>query len=129
MRIIRWTPVVFLLLMCVACASTQQPASAIRDLRALDGVWEEEWPGQDVNDQYRIEVEGEQITITPLTNASQQMVRNITFHQKHLQFILDLNGSAIFYNLVLITPELLSGKVQGGERNFDEPVRWYKIGS
>ena len=116
-----------LLLSLVACATTQTPVTAPRDLRALVGVWEEEWPGQPSNDRYRIEVVGEQVTITPLTNADKQQVRDVVFRKKQLDFILELDGSPVFYNLVLVTPKLLSGRAKGSERNFDEPVRWYKI--
>jgi hypothetical protein len=109
-----------------ACATTSPMATRADDRQSLAGVWEEEWPGQQTNDRYRIEVGGDKITITPLTNADTQKVRDVVFRGKTLDFIVELEGGAVYYNLVLVSSTLLSGRAHGGPRNFDEPVRWYK---
>jgi len=118
--------VLFLVLVAVACATTPL-ATREDDRRSLAGTWEEEWPGQPVNDRYRIDVTGEQITITPLTNAETQRVRDAVFRHKTLDFYLEIEGGAVYYNLVLVSPTLMTGRARGGPRNFDEPVRWYKV--
>ena len=115
------------LLLAGACASTSPLATRPLDRQTLVGTWEEEWPGQATNDRYRIEVNGEQIVITPLTNVGTQKVRDVVFRGKTLDFYLDLEGGTVYYNLVLISSSLMTGRARGGPRNFDEPVRWYKV--
>jgi len=128
MRFFLFGSIFFLLFALGACATTDTPfVTETEDICALAGEWEEEWPGQETNDRYLIEVSGERVRITPLTNIEQQRVRDVVFRHKQLDFILELEDSPIYYNLVLVTPELLSGRARGGRQNFDEPVRWYKI--
>lgn len=116
------------LLLLSACAVTQSPlATSARDLKSLAGVWEEEWPGQQKNDRYRIEVVDERARITPLTRTEKQRVRDVIFQHKRLTFYLELDGSSVYYDLVLADEGVLSGRAKGGKSNFDEPVRWYRV--
>ena len=110
----------------VGCASTSPFATKKSDLKSLAGVWEEEWPGQTEKDKYRIDIDGQTITITPLTRTEEQAVKSTVFQHKRLLFTLLLDGSPVDYDLVLIHAKLLTGRAKGGARNFDEPVRWYK---
>ena len=110
-----------------ACATTSPLATPAKDLAKLSGVWEEEWPGMPTKDRYRIAVTGENVAVTAVTNPEKQQIRNVAFQYKRLSFFVDLDGSAVYYDLVLISDGVLSGKVTGGKRNFDETVRWYKV--
>jgi hypothetical protein len=116
---------VLLLALVVGCASSPL-ATSPSDRKALFGEWEEDWPGQTEKDLYRIGFAGEEITITPLSKATEQSTKHVVFQQKRLTFDLMLDGAPVHYDLVLITPTQLSGRATGGKRNFDEPVRWYK---
>ena len=116
------------LLLLSACAATQSPlATSSRDLKSLAGVWEEEWPGQQEKDRYRIEIVNEHARIMPLTRTEKQQVRNVIFQHKRLTFYLELDGSPVYYDLVLIQKGVLAGRAKGGKDNFDEPVHWYQV--
>ncbi len=116
------------LLLLSACASKQSPlATNARDLKSLAGVWEEEWPGQQEKDRYRIEIVNDRVRITPLTRQEKQRVRDVYFQHKRLTFILDLDGSPVYYDLVLADEGVLAGRVKGGKENYDEPVHWYRV--
>ena len=116
-----------MLLMLAGCATTSPLATRTADRNSLGGIWEEEWPGQEESDRYRIEVTAEAIKITPLTRSDQQSIRDVYFQHKRLSFLLELDGSVVHYDLVLVDDQMLSGRAKGGERNFNEPVRWYKV--
>jgi hypothetical protein len=116
-----------LLWLATACATVSPLATSPKDTKALAGTWEEEWPGQTTKDRYRIDVNGDAIAIMPLVNADKQKTRNIVFQQKQLTFYLDMEDGAVFYDLVLINKDVLSGRARGGRRNFDEPVVWYHV--
>jgi len=116
-----------LLLLASACATTSPLATSSKDRHALNGVWEEEWPGQQENDRYRVEIMPEGIVITPLTRAGNQTIRDVYFQHKRLSFVLELDGVPVYYDLVMVNDQLLAGRAKGGARNLDEPVRWYKV--
>lgn len=120
------TAVLLVLTLLAACATTSPLATKGKDLKALVGVWEEEWPGETEKDEYRIDLAGDTLTITPLAQKGKQEVARIVFQHKRLTFDLKFEEGKVRYDLVLITPTLLSGRATGGKRNFDEPVRWYK---
>jgi hypothetical protein len=115
------------LLWLLGCATASPLATQDKDRASLAGVWEEEWSGQTPKDRYRITVAADEVTVTPLTNAEKQKVRHVAFAYKRLSFYLDLTGGAVYYDLILANKNLLSGRVKGGAKNFDELVRWYRV--
>jgi hypothetical protein len=115
------------LVLGASCATTSPLATPAKDWGKLAGVWEEEWPGAATKDRYRIAVSGETVAITAVANPEKQQIRNVAFQYKRLSFFLDLDGGAVYYDLMLVSDGLLAGKVTGGKRNFDEMVRWYKV--
>jgi hypothetical protein len=115
------------LLFLAACATTSPLATTPRDWSAIAGVWEEEWPGQQAKDRFRVEVVGETVTVVALTNVEKQKARNATFIAKRLSFYLDMDGGSVYYDLALVNDQLLAGRAAGGARNFDEQVRWTKV--
>jgi len=114
-----------LLGLLAGCAGVSLTAKS-GDRRALAGVWEEDWPGETEKDRFEIKVQDETITITPLTHQEKMTIRRVDFQQRRLTFYLDLDGSAVYYDLVLVDRQILSGKVTGGAKNYDETVRWYR---
>jgi len=126
----RWILVSILgLLLCgslSSCATTSPLAVAKEDRQALVGTWEEEWPGAAVKDTYRIEIKGETVDVVPVSEAKREKVRMVQLLQKRLTFFLDLEDGPVYYDLVLVSPKVLTGRAKGGPRKFDEPVRWYK---
>lgn len=114
-----------LLGLLIGCAGVPI-ATKSGDRLALAGIWEEDWPGETEKDRFEIKVQDETITITPLTHADKMAVRRVEFQQRRLTFYLDLNGSSVYYDLVLVDRQLLSGRVTGGEKLYDETVRWYR---
>lgn len=110
-----------------SCATTSPLATPAKDRAKLAGVWEEEWPGMTTKDRYRISVSGDTVTIAAITAPEKQQIRKVAFQYKKLSFFLDLEGGAVYYDLVLTSDGVMAGKVTGGKRNFDEVVHWYKV--
>jgi len=126
-----WAALCLLLgLGCVAaaCATTSPLANDRKDYASIAGVWEEDWPGQTTKDRYRIDVQGDALTVTPLTNPDgKQRVHGVIFHYKQLMFYLEMEDGTVFYDMVLVSKDLLTGRARGGRRHFDEPIQWNRV--
>lgn len=135
----RWwpLPVLLVLLLAAGCGSVGPRRVAEEGLdnetkvTAWAGVWTEQWPEAEEQDKFRINLlnDGYTIQIDPLTNAGQQVLADLRWDGKTLQFTNYIDSRPIYYILRIDdTGEVLNGTVRSAEGRVNQ-IQWIKEGS
>lgn len=83
------------------CAGTQTTSGPPPNTYLLVGDWEEDWPGDNTPDRYRVQSvnQGYSVSIQPLTDTHRQQVTNIQWDGNVLRFTLMYDNAPIKYEL------------------------------
>lgn len=117
-----------------AMRSASRPVAAVEDaapqLADWAGVWIEQWPDSDQEDRFRIQLidDGLTIRVVPLTNAEQQVLANLRWDGRLLEFTNYIENQAVHYQLRLVTTDEIAGQVRSSEGNSNE-IRWLRDNS
>jgi len=123
----------FVSILAAACATSPVAPAADRDaapapqLADWAGVWVEQWPDSDQEDRFRVQLidDGLTIQVAPLTNADQQVLANVRWDGRLLEFTNYIENRPLHYRLRLVTPDEIAGVIRSAEGKANE-IRWVR---
>ncbi len=125
---------ILLLASCVTTPTVPTPppggGGTSLDTRRWAGDWEEDWPGSQVRDRYRITIsaDGNTISVKPITREDRQNLSNLRWDGETLSFTLYFDNSPINYSLRI---DAAGNNLTGTATRNGEPrnIRWYRAGT